>query len=252
MKNIYLSFAVASCMLVACEGENKNSNQDNQTAMTEDTTQSSQPESEWITLFDGESLQGWHRYGGEPVGDAWKAVDGTLHLDTADAAYANGGGGDIVTDEEFEDFHLELEWKISENGNSGIMFYVNEDTSKYQYPYESGPEMQVLHDEGHPDGQIDKHQAGDLYDLIRSQEKAAKGPGEWNKVDIIAQDGNLELKLNGTTTVQTTMWDDNWRDLIAGSKFAEWDGFGTYKKGHIVLQDHDDNVWFRNIRIKRL
>lgn len=248
----YAFFIAVMAVAVSCDsGRTEENNEE-----TSDTTameQTEQPqESEWISLFDGENMDAWHRWGGDSIGEAWKIVDGTLHLDTADAAYANGGGGDLVTNEEFEDFHLQLEWKISENGNSGIMFYAVEDTSMYEYPWQSAPEMQVLHDEGHPDGKIDKHLAGDLYDLISSREKAAKGPGEWNMVDIISQDGNLEFKLNGITTVQTTMWDDQWREMIANSKFADMEGFGTYKKGHIVLQDHDDNVWFRNIRIKQL
>ncbi|MGB3180978.1 MAG: DUF1080 domain-containing protein [Cyclobacteriaceae bacterium] len=250
MLRCYTFILVIMALAASCDsGESGSGETADTTAMNETDNQQ---KGEWITLFDGENTDAWHRWGGGSAGDAWKVVDGTLHLDTADAAYANGGGGDLVSNEAFEDFHLQLEWKISENGNSGIMFYVNEDTSKYKHPYESGPEMQVLHDEGHPDGQIEKHLAGDLYDLISSQEKAAKSPGEWNEVEIISMNGELELSLNGTTTVQTTMWDQAWKDMIANSKFAQWEDFGTFQKGHIVLQDHDDNVWFRNIRIRRL
>lgn len=207
----------------------------------------------WQALFDGQSSNGWHKYGGGPVGSAWKISDGSIYLDTS--LKKNGkiiGGGDIVTDEEFENFHLKLEWKISKNGNSGIMFYVNEDTVKYKKPYETGPEMQVLDNEGHPDGKIIRHRAGDLYDLISCNKETVKPVGEWNLAEIKCMDGKLYFFLNGANVVTTTMWDDNWKKMVAGSKFKEWKDFATYKKGRICLQDHENMVTFRNIRIKRL
>lgn len=210
-------------------------------------------ESEWTPLFDGKTTEGWHNWGKETIGSAWKVEDGVLFLDASNKAdWQSQGGGDIVTREEYEDFHLKLDWKIAENGNSGIMFYVQEDTSQYQYPWQTGPEMQILHNEGHPDGKIVKHRAGDLYDLITASPEAARAPGEWNQVEIISQDGKLNFWLNGQNVVSTTLWDDNWRQMIAGSKFKDMPGFGTYQKGKIALQDHGDNVWFRNIQIKRL
>jgi hypothetical protein len=162
------------------------------------------------------------------------------------------GGGDLVTNEEFDNFHLKLEWKISTNGNSGIIFFVHEDTTQYKNTYSTGPEMQVLDNNGHPDAKIHKHRAGDLYDLIPSTEETVKPVGEWNTAEIISNNGKLDFKLNGTNVVSTTMWDDNWRTMLAGSKFAKWPGFATYKSGKIALQDHGDLVWYRNIMIKRL
>ena len=100
------------------------------------------------------------------MGSGWKIQDGAIFLDTTVKVNGKRDGGDIVTDEEFENFDLKLEWKIAKNGNSGVMFCVNEDTTKYKHPYETGPEMQVLDNDGHPDGKIKKHRAGDLYDLI--------------------------------------------------------------------------------------
>jgi 3-keto-disaccharide hydrolase len=202
------------------------------------------------SLFDGRTTKGWHSYGKDSAGTAWKAEDGVLHFDS-DAA-ANGQGGDLVTNAEFADFHLKLDWKIAPNGNSGILFYVNEDPSKYENTYNSGLEMQVLDNDGHPDGKITKHRAGDLYDLIQSKSEPVKPVGEWNTAEVISKKGKLTLILNGVTVVETVLWDDNFKKLIEGTKFTAWPGFGTFKKGKIALQDHGNNVWYRNILIKQL
>ncbi len=206
----------------------------------------------WIALFDGVSTNGWHSYGKSGVGQAWKVEDGAIHLDAAaKKTYQTNGGGDMVTDKEFENFDLKLEWKISQKGNSGIIFYVHEDNI-YKESYNTGMEMQVLDNDGHPDGKIHTHRAGDLYDLIASSTEPVKPVGEWNQVEMISKKGKLELKLNGITIVSTTLWDDNWKQLIAGSKFKNMPSFGTYHKGKIALQDHGNDVWFRNIMIKKL
>lgn len=201
----------------------------------------------WLTLFDGKTTKGWHTYGKKTVGARWKIVDGALMIDNSVK-----DGGDIVTNEAFENFDLKLEWKISANGNSGIIFNIKEDTLKYKETYKTGPEIQVLDNEGHPDGKIIKHRAGDLYDLIKSSSEPVKPVGEWNAVEIISNKGKLEIFLNGTNVVTTMMWDDNWRQLIAGSKFKDMPDFGTFKKGRIALQDHGNTVWYRNIKIKKL
>ncbi|HUS00181.1 MAG TPA: DUF1080 domain-containing protein [Chitinophagaceae bacterium] len=206
----------------------------------------------WQSLFDGQTTNGWHAYGKQTIGKAWKVEDGALHLDAAFKKTAPNEGGDIVTDQEFDNFDLKLEWKISPKGNSGIMIYVKEDAAKYGQPYFTGPEMQIVDNAGHPDGKLFKHKAADLYDLIPSTREAAKPVGEWNQVEIIANNGKLDFYFNGEHNVSTNMWDDNWRSMIAGSKFKAWPDFGTFKSGRIDLQDHGDEVWFRNIKIKRL
>lgn len=242
-------FAVAAAALLSCNSANK-------AGMQTTNKDSASAEDGFVSLFDGKSTAGWHTYGKTGVGKAWKVVDGTLHLDTTGKKdWQVSEGGDIVTDEEFENFHLKLDWKIAAKGNSGIVFYVKEDPA-YQYMWQTGPEMQVLDNgtnssEGHPDAKITSHRAGDLYDLIVSKE-AVKPVGEWNAAEIVSNNGKLDFYLNGQHTLSTTMWDEGWRALIAKSKFKDMAGFGTYKKGRIGLQDHGDNVWFRNIRVKRL
>ena len=207
----------------------------------------------WQLLFDGQTTKGWHTYGKQSAGKAWKAEEGALHLDAAAKKnFTTNEGGDLVTDEEFGNFALKIEWKISPKGNSGIIFYVKEDTVKYNQPYFTGPEMQVLDNTGHADAQIYKHKAGDLYDLIPSSKEAQKPVGEWNQVEITSNNGKLDFYLNGEHTVSTMMWDDNWRKMVAASKFKAWPDFGTFKNGRIDLQDHGDDVWYRNIKIKRL
>lgn len=206
----------------------------------------------WISLFDGKSTKGWHTFGNDGIGSAWKVEDGTLHLDASNKSEGRIiDGGDIVTDEEFENFHIKLEWKISEGGNSGIIFYVKEDTSYYA-PWQTGPEMQVLDDERHSDAQYVKHRAGDLYDLISISEKVVKPAGEWNQAEIISDKGTLEFIINGKKVLHTTMWNENWNKLVAGSKFKDMPDFGKFRKGKIALQDHGDEVWYRNIEIKEL
>lgn len=205
---------------------------------------------DWVSIFDGKTTQGWHTYGQPAAGSAWKAQDGVLHLD----ASSKTGRGDLITDAEYENFDLKLEWKIAKGANSGIMFDVHEDTAKYHDTYETGPEMQILDNEHHPDGKIFKHRAGDLYDLIPCHQQTVKPVGEWNQVEIRVKNGKLKFTLNGTDVVETRMWDDDWNKLVAGSKFAQMPGFATFHKGHIALQDHggDEDVFFKNIQLKQL
>jgi len=199
-------------------------------------------------IFDGKTTTGWHTYGKTSASAGWKVEDGVLRFDP-DAA-KNGQGGDLVTDAEYENFHLKLDWKVAANANSGIIFYVNENLKKYKNTYETGFEMQVLDNEGHPDGKITKHRAGDLYDLIQSKSEPVKPVGEWNTAEVICKNGKLTFILNGVVIVETVLWDNNFKALVAGSKFASWPDFGTFKKGHIALQDHGNSVWYRNISIK--
>ena len=203
----------------------------------------------WQLLFDGTSKNGWHGYNRKGNLDTWKIQDGALVLDKGtDTSHS---GTDIVTDEEYENFHLKIDWNISEGGNSGIIFSVKED-EKYASDYFTGPEMQVLDNARHEDAKIPKHRAGDLYDLITSSPETVKGPGEWNTAEIIKNKDSLEFRLNGPTVMKTTMYGASWKKLVAGSKFKQWKDFGTFRKGVIALQDHGDKVSYRNIKIRKL
>lgn len=206
----------------------------------------------WILLFDGETTRGWHSYGREKAGEAWKVKEGELFLDTTKKdGWQTAEGGDLVTANEYKNFHLKLDWKISKGGNSGLIFLVHED-GKYEHSWYTGPEVQIADDEMNEDGKIIKHQAGDIYDILGGSGKTVKPAGEWNTMELICQDGGLTVMLNKRKIISTTMWGENWRKLIAASKFKDMPGFGTYKKGKIALQDHGNLVAFRNIKLKVL
>lgn len=207
----------------------------------------------WQLLFDGVSTKGWHTYNQSGVGSAWKITEGSFMLDTTqrDAEGRIVGGGDIVTDGEYENFELALEWKISPCGNSGIFFGILEQV-EISNTYFSAPEMQVLDDACHPDAKIIKHRSGDLYDLISCSTVTVKPAMEWNKVRIHKLNNAVDFYLNDTKVVSFTMGTPEWDKMIAGSKFKEWPVFGKTAKGKIGLQDHGNAVWFRNIKIRML
>lgn len=240
MKRFVFSALAAFVMISSC-------------AVAQDGTGLSKKEKKagWKFLFDGKSLAGWHQYHAkEGSTPAWKAVDGALFLDT-DAKESGASSGDLVTNDDYENFELVYEWKIAPGGNSGVIFSVNED-AKYGATYLTGPEMQVIDDAGHPDGKIRKHNAGELYDLIAAPEKYAKPVGEWNQAKLIKNKGKLTLVLNGKVTSETTIGSAEWTEQLNNSKFKNWKGFATFPKGKIALQDHGDKVWYRNLKIRVL
>jgi len=204
----------------------------------------------WKKLFDGKSKKGWHIYRGEGTGESWQVEDETLTF-TPITKQGVKAGGDLTTDLEYENYHFSCEWKISEGGNSGIIFGVKED-SMYKKSYVTGMEMQVLDNDKHADAKINKHRAGDLYDLIACHKETVKPVGEWNRAEIIYNKGELKLFLNGENVVSTTVGDENWNKMVAGSKFKTMSGFGKFAKGRISLQDHGNKVWFRDVKIKQL
>jgi hypothetical protein len=201
----------------------------------------------WTLLFDGKSTGGWHSFNTRAAGPAWKVEDGALTLNSD----AKDGRGDLVTDKTYANYEFTIEWKISKCGNSGVIFNVQEDP-KYNATYVTGPEMQVLDNTCHPDAKIIKHRAGDLYDLIKSTKETVKPAGEWNVARIVSDHGKMQFWLNGEQVVTFTMHDAAWDALVAGSKFKSMPDFGKASAGHLALQDHGDQVWYRNIKIREL
>jgi hypothetical protein len=247
MKLLTIAVCAASILMYSCNSSETSSTETKDTTAAAATATAPTTDTGFVSLFDGSTTSGWHSYGNAGVNSRWKVSDGSLTIDTASKEH-----GDLLTNDEYENFDFQVEWKIAPKGNSGLIFLVKEDTAKYHATYETGPEMQVLDNNGHPDAKIPKHRAGDLYDLIACSKETVKPAGEWNQAEIIVNNGKLDLILNGTTVVSTTMWDDNWKKLLAGSKFKSMPDFGTFKSGRVALQDHGDLVFYRNIRIKKL
>jgi len=240
--------ALAAILFVACNSATTTGTSTDTTAVADTTGTMGANDTGWIALFDGTTLSGWHTFGSDSAGSAWGIDSGAIHLNAA----SKEGRGDLVTNDSYKNFDLKLDWKISKAGNSGILFYVQDDKPKYEDTYKTGPEMQVLDDERHEDRKKPSHRAGSLYDMIQATPGAVKPAEEWNSVEIVSNNGKLDFYLNGVHVVNTTMWDDNWKKMLAGSKFKEWPVFGTFQEGHIALQDHGNNVWYKNIMIKKL
>lgn len=201
----------------------------------------------WRLLFNGENTQGWHSYGKAEAGPAWKVHNGILYLDKSEAGLS---GGDLTTDDEFQDFDFRLDWRIAPCGNSGIMYNVVE-AEQYDTPWKTGPEMQILDNACHPDAKIHTHRAGDLYDMIAASPENVKPAGQWNEVRLVSRNGMVEHWLNGQKVVEYSIKDSKWNEMIGRSKFKDMPGFGRSPRGRIALQDHGDRVEFRNIKIRK-
>ncbi len=206
----------------------------------------------WTTLFDGTDFSGWHAYNGNEVPDAWVIEDGAMVFHPRDKK--EGENLNIVTDESYENFELSIEWKVTEGANSGIFWGVLEDPSMGE-PYISGPEIQVLDNERHPDSFVGEgtHKAGALYDMIAPSQEPNPA-GEWNHylIHIDHQTNEGFVELNGVEVVRFTVHGAEWDAMKANSKFADWAAFGATRNGKIGVQDHGDEVAFRNIKIRKL
>lgn len=193
-------------------------------------------------LSDGTSFDAWQKGDGKPVNEGWAISEGAIHR--------AGKGGDIFSKKEYGDFELDLEWKIAPGGNSGIKYRVTE-FGKARL----GPEYQVLDDEQHPDGRLreGRRKTGGLYDLfVPNERKVLNPPGQWNHTRIIVRGAKVEHWLNGYQVLAYDTTSEDWKREIALSKFAKNEGFGENAKGRIMLQDHGDEVWYRDITVKEL
>lgn len=209
---------------------------------------------EWIILFDGSSTDEWRGYNKETFPqNGWVVEEGTLHVMGSGRGEA-GGGGDIITKRKFSNFELELEWKVSEGGNSGVFYLAQE--IEGEPIWKSAPEMQILDNERHLDAKLGvdgNRQSSSLYDILPAVPQNAKPAGEWNQVKVIVYKGTVVHWMNGQNVLEYHLWTDDWKNKVLNSKFKDYEWFlNTAQEGHIGLQDHGDDVWFRNIRIKEL
>ena len=192
-----------------------------------------------VKIFNGENLDGWTTVGGSTDTKAWEAVDGTLHR--------KSGGGDIVTEKEYGNFILDFEWKISSGGNSGLKYkFANFDGSWI------GCEYQMLDDDQHNDGTLGTHRTASLYDMIAPRIEAANPVGEYNKSRIIVNGKRIQHYLNGRLTVDVIVGSPEWEKGFQASKFKDHAEFGKIAEGKILVQDHGDEVWLKNMVIREL
>ena len=206
----------------------------------------------FVLLFDGSTHEGWRGYKKDVFPDRWVIEEGTLYFNPE----AEGTRGDIIYDKMFSNFHLKIDWKIEEGGNSGI-FYLGAENDQFRAIYATAPEMQVLDNERHPDAKLGingNRKSGSLYDLIPAEPQNFKGAGEWNTAEVIIRNGHVIHMQNGAVVVEYDHGNQMWEALVAGSKFPgiNPDWANLQKQGYIGLQDHGNHVWFRNIKIKEL
>jgi hypothetical protein len=267
-KSLFIGF-IAIIAVYACDSKKSDSSEkemedeaisEKVEEVTEETAPNTLSEKEkedgWKLLFDGETTEGWRGYKKESFPVAWNIDNNALHIQGSGRGEAGAqDGGDIVYDQEFADFHLTVEWMVDSAANSGILYRGKE---KYDYIWKTAPEMQVLDNKHHPDAKLGKNgnrKAGSLYDLIAADPQNFKGHGTWNQAEVIAKGNNIVHIQNGDTVVQYTIGSEQMTNLIANSKWADIgnDDWGKIAaKGYFALQDHGDDVWFRNIKIKEM
>jgi hypothetical protein len=227
----------------------------------------------YIVLFDGQTFNGWRGYGKDNVPGKWVIEDGCIKFNGSGGGEAQeADGGDLIFNHKFKNFELLLEWKISKGGNSGILYLAQEVETKdkdgnpqIEPIYISAPEFQLLDNENHPDAKLGKdnnRQAASLYDMIPAGPQNAKPFDEWNEAKVMVYQGTVIHGQNGENVVEYHLWTPKWTEMLQASKFSQekWplafellnNCGGKNHEGYFGLQDHGNDIWFRNIRIKLL
>jgi hypothetical protein len=228
---------LAAIAVAACATSNGNVTE----AQVNTLTQAQQAEG-WKLLFDGRTTNGWRNYRKETVGPGWTVVDGVLTRSGENA-------GDIITDDQYRNFDLVLDWRVAPGGNSGIFY---RGTQEGDYVWQSAPEMQVLDDERHADGKSPLTSAGSVFALYEAPRGVVKPAGEWNTARVLVNGSHVEHWLNGQKLFEYELGSAEWKAKAEASKFKSMPLYGKAPEGHIGLQDHGDKVEFRNIRIRVL
>jgi hypothetical protein len=201
----------------------------------------------WKLLFDGKSMNGWRTFKNK-TSNSWEAVGGELHCkgSTTDKSDVRA---DLITTDQYENFELSVDWKISKKGNSGIMYHV---TEEYNAAYLTGPEYQLIDDEGFPEKLEEWQKTGADYAMYTTTSRPVNPVGEYNNSKIVFNKGHVEHWLNGVKVVEFEAWSDDWNHRKATGKWKDAKAYGMAKTGFICLQDHGSETWFKNIKIKPL
>ena len=204
----------------------------------------------WKLLFDGQTKDGWQIFKARK-NNTWEVKNGTLHAIALDETTKGVGDerSDIMTTNEYGNFELTFDWKISKEGNSGVIFRA---TEEFEQPYLSGPEYQIIDDKGYPGKLKDTQLTGASYDMQVTKNASVNAVGEWNSSKIVAHGNHIEHWLNGAKVLEYELGSADWKKRKAGSKWKDAKGYGLAKKGHIDFQDHGSEVWFKNIMIHEL
>ncbi len=222
----------------------------NTSAMTDtiqNTLAADEVSSGWKLLFDGISLNGWRTYQNRES-DSWSVQNGVLHC-KGSASDKSDLRADLITNDQFQNFELSVDWIISPQGNSGIIYLLNE---KNKASYMSGPEYQIIDDKGYPGKLEDWQKTGANYAMNPAPEAAPHPVGEWNNTRIVVNKGQVQHWLNGKKVVEYSIGSDKWKQEKALGKWKDTPDYGMTEKGHIALQDHGSEAWFRNIKIRQL
>ena len=226
----------------------------------------------YIVLFDGSSLEGWRGYGKDEVPTRWSIDDGCLKFSgTGTGEGQQGDGGDIIFAHKFQNFELSFDWKVSKGGNSGVFYLIQEVTTEkdgetiLEPSYISAPEYQILDNANHPDAKLGKdgnRQSASLYDMIPAVPQNQNAYEQWNEGKILVYKGTVVHSQNGENVLEYHLWTQQWTDMLQASKFSQEkcplafelrnNCGGENHEGYIGFQDHGDDVWYRNIRIKIL
>ena len=201
----------------------------------------------WKLLFDGKTLTGWRMYQNKPA-DCWGVKNGELYCKGSETDKSDLRA-DIITTEQYENFELSVDWKIAPAGNSGIMYNV---TEEFAAAYLSGPEYQLIDDEGFPHKLEDWQKTGADYAMYTASSRPTKPIGQFNESRIVVKGNHREHWLNGVKIVEFEAWSDDWNKRKASGKWKDTPGYGMAKKGYICLQDHGSGVWFKNIKVRKL
>jgi len=243
---------ISVSLLTFCTSKKETSSESAEAVQEAPVSEEVQADEGWISLFDGETLDGWKRYNADEIGSLWTVEDGMIVCYSQGGGEAEADGGSLITVEQFGNFELELDFKISPTGNSGILYHIVE-KPEYSHAYVTGPEYQLIDDENFPGGMTELQKTAGNYDMhTPAAEKPLNPPGEWNTAKIIYNNRQVEHWLNGVKVLEFEEGSDDWKSRYENSKWVEYDGWCEYQKGSIGLQDHGNYTWFKNIRVRKL